>query len=174
MLANRTTSHAWTVDELAPGLDKGLRGRNYNRGRELFGAVACAACHRFNNEGGSYGPDLTGAVGRFNARDLLESILLPNKEVSDQYAPIVITKTDGETVTGRVINLNDNSIMISPNMFAPDEIVSVDRNQIRTIEPSKQSLMPEGLLNALEREEIYDLVAYLLSRGDASNRMFKP
>ncbi len=173
LLANRTTSHNWSVDELVPALEKGFKGRNYTRGRDLFGAVACGACHRFNNEGGAYGPDLTGAVGRFNARDLLESIIVPNKEVSDQYAPVVITKTDGETVTGRVVNLNNDSLMVSPNMFAPDELVSIERKNIKVIEPSKQSLMPEGLLSALEKDEILDLLAYLLSRGDASNRMFK-
>ncbi len=58
---------AWTLDELNPIVDKGLKGRNFDRGRLLFGAAQCASCHRYNNEGGSFGPDLTGASGRFSA-----------------------------------------------------------------------------------------------------------
>ena len=41
----------------------------------MFGAAACFACHRFGNEGGMTGPDLTGAGGRYNARDLIDQIL---------------------------------------------------------------------------------------------------
>ena len=39
--------------------------------------------------------------------------------------------------------------------------------------PSKVSMMPEGLLDVLKEEEILDLMAYLLSRGDRKNAMFK-
>jgi hypothetical protein len=34
-------------------------------------------------------------------------------------------------------------------------------------------MMPEGLLDTFREDEILDLVAYLLSRGDRNNRMFK-
>lgn len=172
-LAGRTTSREWKVADLTPLLEKGLKGRSFQKGRELFGAAACAACHRFNDEGGSFGPDLTGVVGRFSPHDLLESILVPNKEVSDQYAPVVVTQKDGEKVTGRVVNLNNDTVMISPNMFDPDELVSVDRRKVISMEPSKTSLMPEGLINTLKEDEIMDLLAYLLSRGDEKHAMFK-
>ena len=173
LLAGRTSSHEWTVDELAPVLERGLKSRNFQHGRELFGAAACAACHRFNNEGGSYGPDLSAAVGRFSPRDLVESIVLPSKEVSDQYAPVVVSLNNGDQVIGRIVNLSGDEVMVSPNMFNPDDLVSIDRKNITSIQPSKVSLMPEGLLNLLKQDEILDLVAYLLSRGDASNAMFR-
>ncbi|MCW5556646.1 MAG: hypothetical protein KIT22_02190 [Verrucomicrobiae bacterium] len=44
LLAGRDTVKEWTVADLAPALDSGLRGRNFNRGRELFGAVGCYNC----------------------------------------------------------------------------------------------------------------------------------
>jgi hypothetical protein len=34
------------------------------------------------------------------------------------------------------------------------------------------SPMPAGLLNMLQQEEILDLLAYVLSGGDAKHRMF--
>ena len=172
-LAGRTLVKEWTVDDLAPLMEKGLKGRNFERGRKMFGAAACFACHRYDNEGGSFGPDLTGVAGRFNPRDLLESIILPSKEVSDQYAPVVITKNDGTTVTGRIINLNSDQVMVSPNMFDPNEQISVNMKQVKSIEPSKVSPMPEGLMSMLNKDEILDLMAYLLSRGDRNSKMFK-
>jgi mono/diheme cytochrome c family protein len=81
----------WTLDDLTPLVEKGLKKRDYDRGRALFGAANCFACHRFNNEGGAQGPDLTVAAGRFSVRDLLESIVEPSKVISDQYAAVVLT-----------------------------------------------------------------------------------
>ena len=163
----------WRLEELAPLVEHGLENRNFNRGRKLFGEVACFACHRFANEGGSMGPDLTGAAGRFSVRDLLESILNPNLEISDQYAPIVVTTTDGGQVTGRIMNLVGDELMINVNMYDPNEIERVNRAQVESIEPSTVSMMPEGLLNLLNQEEILDLMAFLLSRGDRQHPMFR-
>jgi hypothetical protein len=48
----------------------------------------------------------------------------------------------------------------------------VKRADIESIEPSKVSMMPEGLLNYFKEDEIEDLVAFLLSRGDRKAKMF--
>ena len=34
-------------------------------------------------------------------------------------------------------------------------------------------MMPEGLLNTLHEDEVKDLLAYLLSRGQRDDRMFQ-
>jgi hypothetical protein len=51
--------------------------------------------------------------------------------------------------------------------------VTIDRTQVRSIEPSKLSPMPTGLLNLLTKDEILDLVAYVLSGGDPRHELFK-
>jgi putative heme-binding domain-containing protein len=162
----------WTVNELAPLVEKGLHGRDFDRGRALFGAANCFSCHRFASEGGAQGPDLTGAGGRFNVRDLLESIVEPSKEISDQYAAVEITTTDGRTVVGRIANLNGNELHIMTNMLDPNGLTRVDRRKIDTMEKSKVSMMPTGLLDTFKEDEVLDLVAYLLSRGDRHNKMY--
>lgn len=163
----------YTVDELIPVLEKGLTGRNFDQGRNLFGETKCFACHRFNNEGGGTGPDLTIVSGRFGARDLLESIIEPSKVVSDQYAAIVVTTTDGRQIAGRVVNLAGDNMTINTDMLDPNKLVGVNRNLVESITPSKISLMPEGLIDGLNRAEILDLVAYLYARGDRNHKMFK-
>jgi putative heme-binding domain-containing protein len=173
LLSGRAVVKEWTVADLAPALDGGLKKRNFNRGRELFGAVGCYNCHRFDTEGGAVGPDLTGVGARFSPRDLLESVVDPNKEISDQYGAILVTKNDGDLVIGRVANLNDDTLMIATDMTDPNAFANVKRTDVKSIEPSRISPMPEGLLNTLQTEEILDLLAFTLSRGDRQHAMFR-
>jgi putative heme-binding domain-containing protein len=163
----------WKLDELAPIVEKGLTKRDFDRGRRLFGEASCFACHRFDNEGGAQGPDLTIASGRFSVRDLLESILDPSKEISDQYVAVVIATSDGKTVTGRIVNYSGDSIAVMTNMLDPNGLVTVSHRKVESIDKSKVSMMPVGLLDTFKEDEILDLVAYLLSRGDRNHKMFQ-
>ena len=171
VLAGRTTFTSWTLEQLAP-TDAEMKGRNFENGRKFFGAVGCYACHRFGNEGGMTGPDLTQAGGRYTPRDLIDNIVNPSKEINEQFVPTVITKTDGTQVIGMIVNLNNDTVSINTDPTDPHQQVSVDRKKVTTIEPSKVSLMPPGLLNILTKEEVLDLVAYVLSGGDPKNAAF--
>jgi putative heme-binding domain-containing protein len=163
----------WKLDELDTIIERGLHHRDFDRGRRLFGQAQCFSCHRFDNEGGAQGPDLTGAAGRFSVRDLLESIVEPSKEISDQYAAVIITTTTGKIVTGRIVNYQGDSMSVMTNMLDPNDLTNVNAKKVESIEKSKVSMMPEGLLDTFKEDEILDLVAYLLSRGDRKNKMFK-
>lgn len=166
ILAARPLVKAWTVNELVPIVERGLTGqRDLERGRRLFGEVACAACHRFRDEGGSVGPDLTGVAGRFNVHDLLTAIVEPSKVISDQYAAIVIRKKNREVVRGRVGNLNGPVVQVVEDMLEPGKFTRIQRADIDSLEHATVSMMPPGLLNSLQPEEVQDLVAFLLSRG---------
>jgi putative heme-binding domain-containing protein len=172
VLAARSLVKGWTVNELVPIVERGLRGeRNIERGRKLYSEVACATCHRFGDAGGSVGPDLTAVAGRFSVRDLLEAIIEPSKAISDQYAAIVIRKKNGQVVTGRVANLSGPIVQVVEDMLEPGKFTDVSREDIETIEHANVSMMPPGLLNSLKPEEIRDLVAFLLSRGAVTPRL---
>lgn len=162
----------WKLDELTQLANDKLTGRNFENGRKMFAAGNCFGCHRFGNEGGAMGPDLTGIAGRFSRRDLLESIVDPNKVISDQYQAVRILTTDGRVVTGRVVNLAGDNIKINTNMLDPASVIDVDHRLVEEIQPSPISMMPSGLLNTLNENEALDLLAYLLSRGDRTNAMF--
>ncbi len=163
----------WKLAELVTATETGLKGRNFDKGKALFAAANCFACHRYDQQGGALGPDLTGVAGRFSPRDLLESIVEPSKVISDQYAAVTITTTDGKSVTGRIVNLAGDNWKINTNMLSPDEQVVIDAKKIDEVVPSTVSMMPAGLLNSLQQEEILDLVAYALSRGDRNHAMFQ-
>jgi putative heme-binding domain-containing protein len=163
----------WTLPELVPIVEQGLVGRDFSRGRRMFGVAQCFACHRFDNQGGAMGPDLTGLSGRFNTRDLLESIVKPNKVISDQYAAVTITTNDGRVLTGRIINHFGDVMYVNTDMRNTGDHIEVKRGDIEEMLPAKTSMMPSGLLNTLKEDEILDLMAYLLSRGQRNHTMFK-
>jgi putative heme-binding domain-containing protein len=167
LLAARKPVKEWTVAELVPIVERGLGGRrDLERGRRLYGEVACAACHRKGNEGGGVGPDLTAVAGRFGVRDLLEAIVEPSKVISDQYAAVSIATKDGRVVTGRVGNLFGDSLSVIEDMLEPGQTTNVRRTDIEEMKPSEVSPMPAQLLNSLTESEIQDLVAFLLARHD--------
>ena len=162
---------AYKLDDLAPA-SRGAEGgpRLRPRAASCSRAAKCFACHRFDNEGGSNGPDLTGVAGRFSPRDLLESIIDPSKEISDQYAAVEIRTTDERVVIGRIVNLNDDSVHGEHEHARPRlDRSNVNRKNIESMKPSKVSMMPAGLLDTFKEDEVLDLMAYLLSRGDRNS-----
>ena len=172
MFAGRTPA-MWTLDDLSAATKTGMSDRSFENGRKVFAAAACYTCHRFGNEGGMTGPDLTGAGGRYSPHDLLDQIINPSKEINEQFAPILVTKNNGDIISGIVVNLGGDSVTLNTDLSDPWQRVNVDRKEVKSIEPSKVSPMPPGLLMMLKKEEILDLVAYILCGGDKSNAMFK-
>jgi putative heme-binding domain-containing protein len=163
----------WTLDELSAAAARGMQGRNFDQGRKMFGAAACFACHRFANEGGMTGPDLTGAGGRYSPHDLLDQILNPSKVINEQFVPSVLTKNNGDTVVGSVVNLSGDTVTINTDLSDPNQRVSVDRKEVKSIEPSKVSPMPPMLLSSMTESEVLDLVAFVLSGGQRDHAMFR-
>lgn len=163
----------WTMAELRPLLDTKLKGRDFDRGRAMFAAANCYGCHKFVNEGGSVGPELTSLAGRFSSHDILESVLDPDKVISDQYAAITVVTNGGKVITGRLVNQGGGKIMVNTNMLDPGAMEAIKREDIEELNPATVSMMPKGLLDSLKEDEVLDLMAFLLSRGDRNAPAFK-
>ena len=161
----REQVNQWQVGDLLEQLENNPSQGDAKQGKKVFSQALCYKCHRFQGEGGITGPDLTGVTRRFNHRNLLESLLEPNKVISDQYATSTFVLTDGRTVSGRVVNLSTTRISIMTDMLNPGSPTTVDEEQIEEVLPSPTSLMPSGLLDTFTAAEIIDLLAYLQSGG---------
>ena len=164
----------YTLDALIAASTAHPAGRNFASGKRSFAAARCVVCHRFAGDGGSTGPDLTQAAGRFNLRDLSESIVDPSKVVSDQYRTTVIQTAGGQQHIGRIIGETDDSITLLTNPEDSTKWVQISKADIESRSLSPVSLMPKNLLNTLNPGEVLDLLAYLLSRGNPEDPMFKP
>lgn len=172
IFAGRTPT-MWTLEELSAAAETGMQQRDFENGRKMFAAAACYACHRFGDGGGMNGPDLTGSGGRYSPHDFLDQIINPSKEINEQFAPIIVTLNNGDIVSGVVVNLSGDGVTLNTDLSDPNQRTNVDRKEVKSIEVSKVSPMPPMLLSMLTKEEVLDLVAYVLSGGDAGHEMFE-
>ncbi len=161
----------WTVEDLLPKLSSIQHGRSLESGRAAFREAGCIQCHRFAGDGGSVGPELTGVAKRLQPRDLLESILLPSKTIADGYATTEIETKSGDSFGGRVEREDDRVVVLRP-LSAVDDPVTISKSDIRRRTLSKISNMPAGIVNTLTESQILDLLAYLLSEGQAGGESF--
>jgi putative heme-binding domain-containing protein len=154
----------WKASDLGVELSQPLRGRDFSRGKSVYQAAQCAACHRFQGEGGAVGPDLTGIGTRYAKADVWVSLTEPSRIVSEQYQARTFVLKDGTEFTGRVVARNEARVTLVLDPLT-DRRTEVAVGDIRSESASPISTMPEGLLSTFSREEILDLIAYLESDG---------
>lgn len=80
---------------------------------------------------------------------------------------------DGKVVAGRIVLEFPERIVIVTDPENATKFVEIERAAIEEILPATQSLMPAGLLNQLSEEEVLDLLAYTLSRGNTNDHRFR-
>jgi putative heme-binding domain-containing protein len=161
----------WKAEELVPRLDRVSRGRSFDSGKAAFATAQCAVCHRLGKTGGLVGPELNGVGGRFNRRDLLDSILHPSRVIDDKYRSTSFELKSGATVIGTIESEDENNVYVRVNPAA-ETTTPLPKATIARREPSPISPMPPGLLNVLTEPQIFDLLAYLESGGDPRHADF--
>jgi putative heme-binding domain-containing protein len=122
--------------------------------------AGCFRCHEFEGRGNTVGPELS-TIGKSMTRErLVQSLVDPSREIAPQFTSYTILKRDGEVLTG--IHVGDE---VDGRMRYVDQkgvVFYVHPNDVEQRQPSKQSIMPEGLVNQLTQQELRDLVAFLL------------
>ncbi|TWT56235.1 family 16 glycoside hydrolase [Allorhodopirellula solitaria] len=149
------------------------RGKpNFERGRSLYFSAKCASCHRFAGLGGNIGPDLTSIPNKFDRKYVVEAIVDPSKVISDQYGSSNVLLADGNLLTGLVIEHAGGGLTVYPPQ--PDaKAIEVAADDVEEVIASPVSQMPTELLDDLNAEEVRDLIAYLLSGGDANDKRYR-
>ena len=139
---------------------------NAQRGAQIFRRpeLGCMACHSVNGEGGNIGPDLS-ALGTAQPLDfIVGAILQPQKEIKEGYTSVSITTKDGHEHQGYVLREKRDEIVLRDVL--QNKEVRVRRDTIKE-KRANGSVMPEGLVNILRRDEFRDLVRYLGELGAA-------
>jgi len=90
---------------------------------------------------------------------VLESIVYPSKVISDQYRSTLITTKKGQSVTGLAAVQGDVVTVLQSDGTK----VTLKKDEIESQFASLVSVMPEKLLDTLEKRDIADLFAYLES-----------
>ncbi len=127
-----------------------------SRGRAVF-QKTCAACHILYGEGGKVGPELTGA-NRANLDYILLNSVYPSLDVPHAYRTVSVLTVDGRVVNG-VLAEEDETKIVLRTPEQPRVVIAKEDIDFRKI--SRQSMMPDGQLDAMKPQEVIDLVKYL-------------
>jgi putative heme-binding domain-containing protein len=142
------------VDKLQQVLKAGT-GNPYV-GEPIF-IERCASCHQLFHKGGRIGPELT-PYQRDDLSTLLPSILDPNAEIREGFVNYLVETRDGRALSGFIADQDANVVVVRG---FDGEDLSLARADIREMNASGTSLMPEGLLNDLTDQQLRDFFAYL-------------
>ncbi len=162
----------WTMEHFAEDLQGPLRGRDFERGREMFEVATCATCHNIQGEGGHVGADLSKAGAEYPGSELLRQILEPSAVIKDAHRLHYVELDDESVYNGLIVERTGTHLVLAENLQEPENTVRVARDRIVELEPLDVSPMPTGLLVTLTREEVLDLLAYIAANGDAQAPAF--
>jgi putative heme-binding domain-containing protein len=128
-------------------------------GRKLFGTLGCVKCHAIApDQKGAGAPSLVDVKRRFTVPYLVESVLLPSKQIAEPFKAAVIVTADGQIVSGLVVNESQDELEL---LLADATRKTIARRQIEERSVATISPMPAGIVKT--PLELRDLLAYLLS-----------
>ncbi|MCP5518856.1 MAG: HEAT repeat domain-containing protein [Verrucomicrobiales bacterium] len=130
------------------------------RGQAIFNSpqTACATCHAMGYVGGRVGPDLT-RIGQIRSeRDLLEAIVAPSASFVRSYEPVRVFTREDEDYSGILADETAAELVL---VVGADTSVRVPKDQVTEMRPGTVSIMPAGMADQLNRQELADLLAFL-------------
>jgi putative heme-binding domain-containing protein len=134
-----------------------LKTGDASAGRALF-SKTCMQCHTLFGEGGHVGPDLTGS-NRADLDYLLVNVTDPSAVIAKDYMVSIIYMADGDAFSGIITKEDDQSVTVT----LESSVQTLDRKEVKEIRHSEQSMMPEGLLTPLPKQDVVNLITYLRS-----------
>lgn len=126
------------------------------KGAALF-AVHCATCHRIRGAGHTVGPDLSSIAARPKA-SLLVDILDPSRQVPPEYVTYTLVTQSGKVFAGLITSETSTMVTLRRNDAAED---AIPREEIEELRASGKSLMPDGMEQKLDQQQLADLLEFL-------------
>ncbi|MGE3804235.1 MAG: HEAT repeat domain-containing protein, partial [Gemmataceae bacterium] len=162
----------WKFEELAGLVEKLEHGRSFANGKQIFSVASCVACHKLNGVGSEFGPDLTKPDPKLKSADILREIVEPSHRINEKFQTFIIETNAGKIHTGLILDEAGDAVKLIENPLAKAAPIVIKKSDIASRTKSPTSIMPKGLLDKLTQEEILDLVAYVLAKGDPKNMLF--
>lgn len=173
LLKDRRPRTEWKLEDLASSVESLQGGRSYGNGLQVFKVANCIACHKIGDLGVAIGPDPTKLDPKVTSMEILTSLLDPSNKIDEKYQTYQILTEDGQALTGMILKETADSIELIENPLAKADPVVISKDEIMERKKSPVSIMPKGLLDKLTREEILDLMAFLVARGNEKHELFQ-
>jgi cytochrome c oxidase cbb3-type subunit 3 len=147
------------------------------RGKALFyGGAACSTCHMINGKGGRLGPDLSTTGSARSTESLVDSLRNPSrrlaqgigeamKEFSQEYVTVTVVDSGGQKFKGVVLNEDNFTLQM---MDTREQLHLFEKSKLRSLDETRESLMPAYDEKMLPEKDLQDIVRYLLAVGAPS------
>lgn len=119
-------------------------------------ALLCQACHLFGTTGGNIGPNLSG-VGAMGTEAILRNILQPNAAMENGYRIYRVELKNGDLIDAMFVSEDKDAVVVR---LPGSQDRRIAKAEIRATKFLRRSLMPEGLLDTMQPEQVSDLFAY--------------
>ncbi|RLS43638.1 MAG: sorbosone dehydrogenase [Planctomycetota bacterium] len=145
---------------------------NPARGEAIFrrAELNCLKCHAIGDAGGLVGPNMLSLGSTAQLDYIVDSMLIPGKNIKEGYQTIVVQTTEGKVLSGIKLRQSDTDLIIRDS---EDKEVAIPLNQIDE-QTNGTSLMPTGLFDRLTESEFRDMVAFLSALGRLPEYTVKP
>ncbi len=173
LLKNNRPRKEWKYEDLASAVAQTHNGRSFANGKQMFQVAVCVSCHKLNGVGTEVGPDLAKLDAKLKPEEIWRDIVEPSFKINEKYLSWTITTKAGKSVTGLIVEETPEAVKVLENPLAKTPPVEIKKSDIDEKQKSPTSIMPKGLLDKLTREEILDLVAYVIARGDPKHPVFQ-
>jgi putative heme-binding domain-containing protein len=143
------------------------RSGDRQRGKLIFSSdgARCRACHETDDKSKSLGPTLREIAKKYPLpSELLEHVLEPSKKIEEPLAGYVVATTDGQTISGLLVEQSGRELVIKT---VEKQLVRIARDNVQQLRKSEKSLMPDRILSDLTAQEAADLLEYLRSADAA-------
>ena len=142
-------------------------GRSLEAGALAFQRIGCVQCHKVGETGGVFGPNLALLDRKKRTAEyVLGSLLNPSKDIEEAYTMRTYLTESGAVISGFVVEETDEEVRVTADPLNQAEPTVIPRDAIMDEMKSERSAMPDGLMNYFSKEEILDLVAYVLAAGE--------
>lgn len=140
-------------------LDAAKKPGDAKKGQQLF-ATICITCHKHGTMGVDVGPPLSDVKVK-PPEGLLSDILDPNRMFEARWSAYSIETKDGRTLSGLIQNETSDAIVLAMMGGAKE---TLSRSSIKDMKSLDRTLMPDGLEAAISKEQMSDLIAFLLGK----------
>jgi putative membrane-bound dehydrogenase-like protein len=140
-------------------LDAAKKPGDAKRGQQLF-ATICITCHRHGQLGVDVGPPLSDVKVK-PPEALLSDILDPNRMFEARWSAYSVETKDGRTLSGLIQNETSDALVLAMMGGAKE---TISRSAIKDMKSLDRTLMPDGLEAAITKEQMSDLLAFLLGK----------
>ena len=129
------------------------------KGQQVFASI-CITCHRHGSMGVDVGPPLSDVKVK-PPEALLSDILDPNRMFEARWSAYQIDTHDNRFLSGIIESETPDTVVLAMMGGAKE---TLPRSAIKEMKSLDRSLMPPGLEAGITKEQMSDLLAFLLAR----------